>query len=122
MIIEDDNGETISSRDLDAMPSQLEISKMLTLSTAHLTEKTAKALEEAAEELPPYCTINWAPSFTREEGYIWHVGDENPVVQAGRDFPDEFAALFSLALENGCDWLMLDRDADTADNLPTYEW
>lgn len=98
----------------------LETHKMLVLSTAHLTEKTAKAIEEAAEELPPFCTIDWAPSFMRAEGWIWYVGEENPVVT--RPFPDEFAALFSLAMENGCTWLMLDRDADPADNLPTYEW
>jgi hypothetical protein len=101
---------------------KLEIAKMLVLSTSHLTEKTAKALEEAAEELPPFCTINWAPTFTRDEGYVWYVGEENPVVAAGNSYPEEFAALFSLAMENGCNWLMFDRDGDTVDNLPTYEW
>lgn len=117
MIIEDDNGESISSRDMDYVPTMPEIHKMLVMSTAHVSEETAKLIDEAYDRKHA-----WAPAFARAEGWLFYVGDENPVVKHGLDYPEEFAALFSFAMEQGCTWLMLDRDGDTVDNLPTFEW
>lgn len=46
--------------------SQLEIHKMLVLSTGHVTEETAKKISGDREG-----SIDWGPTFTRDEGWVF---------------------------------------------------
>lgn len=90
------------------------IQKMLVLSIDHLAQETREALDHrVALGRPP-----WDPQLTWSHGWIWWVGEENPVVTT--DFPDEFAAIFSLAMAHGCDWVRFDEIGDELAELPLF--
>jgi hypothetical protein len=74
------------------------------LSTAHITEGTAKWLESHAQQRGEY-------------GFLVHVPSE---VEAGR-YPPDLARLLD-AVRGEADYLLLDRDGMTDDRLPTYDW
>lgn len=85
---------------------KVEIDKMLTLSTAHINK-----------EVDSYITENDVASFSSEYGYIIHVSHE-----VDPDHPQILADLLSFALQQDCQWLCLDRDANTIALFPTFEW
>lgn len=90
----------------------MEITKMLTLSTAHIPEDVAKSLETEPE------TDNFGLSvYPFDYGFWIHVPHEIPV-----SLPPSLAACLRLAKENGCTWLQLDQDAEPLDDLPVYDW
>jgi hypothetical protein len=83
----------------------LEITKMLVISTGHLTEDTCN---------------NWQ-SGTRffdkgEWGFFANVGDED------EDLPSDLRSCMALARANECDWIMFDCDGPLLKELPYYEW
>lgn len=103
---------------------KLEIRSFLVLSTAHLPEKTAQMLDEVQwgspeserdADRPPTCGGTYG-------GYGWfmYVQDE------GHDETDaEFPGLgqvFAFANKLGFSYVLFDRDAETVDGLPTYDW
>jgi hypothetical protein len=89
--------------------SNPEISKMLTLSTAHVSEDSAQMLAFGDTRLP----VMFAK---RDYGwFIWCNGE-------GSEPPPDLAACIAKARALGCDWLCLDRDGETVGDLPTYEW
>lgn len=84
----------------------LEISKMLTLSTGHLTEQAIDYL--ASLNAPVY----------RKDGYGYFV-------YVHWDFDDPALSLLDsldFAEEQGCDWVMFDSDGPQVDGLTYYEW
>lgn len=98
--------------------SDLEIHKMVALSTGHLTAATAQLFEdvEAAanamnrEKLPVFYPKG-------EWGWFVYVGED-----AGEPYPDDLKAILDFARRKGCDWIMFDSDAGLVDCLPTYDW
>lgn len=97
----------------------LEISKCLTLSTAHITEVTSAQLESEAK------TNKLGISVYLKEGYgFWIFCPDDLVLQyeSGLYIPEDLWACMSLAYENGCNWLCLDCDGLQTDKLPVYEW
>ena len=92
----------------------LEITKMLTLSTAHITEDTNRLLI-----IEPYTDGMQLSVFTKADfGWFIYVNDD----LENRSIPDDLKACLELAKENGCKWLCLDCDGDTVDELEEYEW
>ena len=94
----------------------LEISKMLTLSTAHIKEETAELFN--AFEIPFDICI-----YDKESGldhYGWFLTEWDLSQKA--NIPLDLLACFRLAERNGCDWLCLDCDGQITELLPTYEW
>lgn len=90
----------------------MEITKMLTLSTAHIPESVAKSLETEPE------TDNYGLSvYPFTYGFWIYVPSEIP-----SHLPPSLAACLRLAKENGCVWLQLDQDAEPLDILPVYDW
>lgn len=90
----------------------MEITKMLTLSTAHIPESIAKSLETEPE------TDNFGLSvYPFAYGFWIHVPQEIP-----ENTPECLASCLRLAKENGCAWLQLDQDAEPLDELPVYDW
>lgn len=89
----------------------MKISKMLTLSTAHIPESVVKALECEPETnqfgLSVYPFIY---------GFWIFVPNEIPAT-----LPKSIAACLSLAKENDCQWLCFDCDAELVSSLPTFE-
>lgn len=89
----------------------LEISRILTISTAHIRSQTARLMDMDAIHIGFYSA--------GEFGYhIWTFGWENY-----RDMmPEDLKICIKYAAEHGCDWLCLDGDAETVSDLPVYEW
>ena len=93
----------------------MEIRKTLVLSTAHITYETNRMLRETdAEEWPcvggPYSAYGW----------FVYAHEEN--LGEGKDrIPDELFAVMQFARAKGCDNVLLDEDAETVDELPTWE-
>src|ERR1044072_4939688 len=94
------------------------IRQMLDISTAHVSFDTSLWLEEQAE--------------------LTHLNDEDRVLTVGdtgygwffysgldlevSDIPDDLKAVATHARALGCDYVLLDRDADEIDELPTFVW
>lgn len=97
-----------------------EIAKMLVLSTAHLSEQTCLAY---LPDCRPGKVLE-EPIIAFEKGeYGWFVHvSEAPADSEGPDVPLELRSAIHVARREGCQWIMFDRDGDTIDELPTYEW
>jgi hypothetical protein len=94
----------------------LEIRRFVVISTAHVSETTARRLDNTpAKEWPcaggPY----------GEYGWLVYVHDENAGV--GRDaIPTDLFEAMCWARKQGCDYVLFDCDADMIEGLPTYDW
>lgn len=89
-----------------------EITKMLVLSTAHLTEYACN--QWLAESCP------WACYEKAEIGYFMYACDDTQPGEPG--VPAEIAPIIAFARANGCDWVMFDCDAPEIEGLPVYDW
>lgn len=92
--------------DTPASPPALETTKMLVLSTTHLKEKTCNGF------LPTYVHAY------EKADYGWFVYVE----PAPDGLPDSLTTCLQFAHEQGCEWIMFDRDADPISELPVYSW
>jgi hypothetical protein len=92
----------------------LEIDKMLTLSTSHLTEKTVTwYLETNNSELVVF------PK--KDYGYFIFIGSDY-VEELYKDIPNDLVEVIKFALKKDCAWLCLDRDAEQIEELDVYPW
>lgn len=90
----------------------MEITKLLTLSTAHIPEDVAKSLETEQED------DNFGLSvYPFTYGFWIHVPHEIETF-----LPPSLVACLRLAKENDCAWLQLDQDAEPLGGLPVYDW
>lgn len=95
---------------------KLQISKMLTVSSAHIKEETAQFLnDETRDELIVY------PKLVYGWFILANPGTEDFEAELTR-IPEELANLIRFAKENGCDWLCLDCDGDKVEGLPIFDW
>ena len=88
----------------------LEISLMLTISTAHISERTAIMLKCTSEELD-------IPIYTMGE-YGW-------LVYVSAEFTSPFEDLNEIAAfarQHNCTWVRLDPDGHIIDDLLVYDW
>ena len=102
--------DTRSYRDND-----LEIHHMLTLSTAHIDQTTRDLLTRTARnegldtvQIPVY----------EKDGYGWFIPVDNHI-PPGTTRP--LTVCIMATLMAGCDWLCLDADGPTVDEIPIYE-
>lgn len=100
----------------------VEIDRMMTLTTGHITAKTAGLLEEASRT---YSNRTDMPATCKKDKYGWFVylpgrcpGDMNDIVRQ----PEDLKLLMLYAMANGCDVLCLDADATELPFLPVYQW
>lgn len=102
----------------------IEIESMLVLSTGHLLKNTAATLNEEAEELPPFCNIEWGPAFHREEGWLFHVPPRTAdgFLDMPLDAPVDLRRVLAFAQEHGCAWVLFDCDGAQIEGLPFKEW
>lgn len=85
----------------------------LVLSTAHITERTSEILTSDA--------IDGLVAYPKGEyGFFVYVPEESS--EGISDCPKDLMACIEAAKERGCEWLMLERDAETMETLPTYDW
>lgn len=94
------------------------ISKMLTMSTAHLREATCNEWLGScpgAYRKGDYGWIVFATAFATDSYVMTDAGDYTPV-------PNELRLACRHALEQGCAWACFDRDGDPVEGLVTYDW
>lgn len=88
----------------------MELNKILSMSTGHITENDAKLLEsEQGFTVGKY-----------EEGFFIFTNVFEMRKQEG--YSEEFYNLVLLAKELDCRFMNIDRDADYIPGLPTFEW
>lgn len=98
----------------------LEIARMLTISTAHISKETADLL---AGDVDFGIDVCWGACLS-----VYNKGDYGWLVFADAantghpGMPADLAACLRLAQENDCEWLCLDRDGDVVESLPVYDW
>lgn len=91
-----------------------ETHKMIVLSSAHVTENTARAM-----------SANEAAFIYYEKGdYGWFlpVMDADYIRVTRESGFEDVGIILEYAAAQGCTWVMLDADADTCDDLPSYDW
>lgn len=94
------------------------IQNMLEVSTANINEDTAKWLVQQAKKTED----NKMDLIVYEKGTY---GMFIPIyidMFKGKDIPDQLIFLIGYAVGKGCSWVMIDRDAEVIDELPTYDW
>lgn len=96
----------------------LEITKMLTLSTAHISYDTATKLDAAVSHQQFGACVVY-----NKDSYGWFIYiDSNALAESRNGVPTDLLACIELALAEGCAVLCLDADANEVDELPCYEW
>ena len=92
----------------------MEIAKMLTISTAHVTQKTANKIDR--EE------ITGLVIYSKDE-FGWFIFIPEDLYEEDYDeLPKDLKACIQLAMDNDCNWLCLDCDGEELDELEVYEW
>jgi hypothetical protein len=89
--------------------------KMLCLSTAHVSEATAKMLNDTPYTLWPVVGGPWA------YGWLMYAHDER-LDSGDKHFPDDLWECCVFARSKGFDYILFDQDADIADGLTFYSW
>lgn len=90
----------------------MELAKMLVLSTAHLSEQTAR-------DWMAVCP--WTCFEKGDYGWFMYVCDDVAITEA-EAVPLEVRSAIHVAKREGCEWIMWDCDASCIDELPQYEW
>lgn len=103
----------------------MEICKMLTLSTAHITKETADKLNHDCKPVAPedynlhsFCWDLAISCYPKNE-YGWFLWIDLADLETA---PEDLRRCINLALDNDCEWLCIDRDGPIEESLPTYEW
>lgn len=95
--------------------STLFITKMVTISTTHISEKTAHLLEvEAKENNLGICVYNKA-----DFGWYITIDDE---IKRNTDLPKDLYKAIQFASDVGCQTLCLDCDGTVVGFLDKYDW
>ena len=90
----------------------MNISKMLTLSTAHLRPDTRDFL--ILESIKGYYGLS---VYSNEYGFFIYVDEDNEL----NNIPNDLSGCLQLAKDNDCEWIKFDRDELPIDNLKVYE-
>ena len=91
---------------------ELEIARMLVLSTAHMSPRTA-------HHWMPHCS--WSVFNKGDYGWFMYVCDDTGITEAD-GVPLEIRSALHVARREGCHWIMWDRDGPVIDELPEYDW
>lgn len=112
----------------------MEIVKMLVLSTAHVSKSTAitMTLQGSMDELD-YSVQNEIGNGL--DVILYNKGENGwlvPIItddlKEGESFyhevkaPEDLATVLRFAMEQGCSWVMFDKDGEQIESLPKFEW
>lgn len=92
----------------------LEITKMLTLSTAHITDKTKDWLKNKSPDA-------FEKYLRGEFGWFIFICVED-IDEYLAEVPSDLEQVLRFAAAHGCVWVCLDIDGDTVKQLPVYNW
>lgn len=95
---------------------ELEFGNYLALSTSHVSGATADLLEEWSVMDP-----EWQPIEVASTRYGWFVPT---LPEQCRDpaLPADLVQALAFTRDEGCTYLLLDRDAATTERLPIFDW
>ena len=96
---------------------KLEIDKMLTISSRHVSADTKDLLDQAAddnEEDP-------MPSVYEKQGYGWFVACDSDNEETWDNYPADLVQCMKLTRDNGCFWLCLDADGPRVETLEFFD-
>ena len=98
----------------------MEITRMLTISTAHISKETADLL---AGEFPMQIVPAWEMSvgIYSKEDFGWYIYT-SPLDRIDPSMPEDLAACLRLAHKHDCEVLCLDCDGEVVEGLPVYDW
>lgn len=89
------------------------VRKAYECSTAHLPEKTARAIDIGSFAKPA--------AMQNEHGWLIYVPETLAELPDGVDC-DAFRAIMALAIDSGCDYVLFDRDVPPVDYLKIFDW
>lgn len=95
-----------------------EFTKMLTISTLHVSEETAKKLDATCDDA--MAADHWMPPIYEKDGFGWFIFIDTDVMKEYENIPADLKTVLTYAANCGCTWLCLDADADQIPELPTY--
>lgn len=98
--------------------SNYEVYTTLVLSTTHISQEDGARLDIGSD-------IYSSPMIVRGDEYSWRIYIAvNNVADAAMNMKmsPEFIDLIKLAQVHGCRYLELDRDGQTYEGLPTFNW
>ena len=103
----------------------MDISKMLTISTRHISEKTYELLRtDARTWAVKDFVVTYAKKSILEYSGFWILvpDDYEECRKHGgyKDVPDDLHECLLLAIREGCEWLCLDNDGEVLEELKTY--
>ena len=97
----------------------MDIERILTISTAHISSTTSELLSIEPETdtmgINVYCKAD----------YGWFIYVPNNLIEhynGGYDIPEDLWSCMLFAYEKDCNWLGLDCDGDVVKDLKTYDW
>ena len=96
---------------------KMEIDKMLTISSRHVSADTKDLLDQAAddnEEDP-------MPSVYEKQGYGWLVACDPDNEETWDNYPADLVQCMKLTRDNGCFWLCLDADGPRVETLEFFD-
>ena len=96
---------------------KLEIDKMLTISSRHVSADTKDLLDQTAddnEEDP-------MPSVYEKQGYGWLVACDPDNEETWDNYPADLVQCMKLTRDNGCFWLCLDADGPRVETLEFFD-
>lgn len=101
-----------------------EIEKMLVLSTVHVPPALARVLDAAIEDRIIGGVLPFNMAMARDEGWLFMIPERDGwfVSELLASLPAGLSAPFTVAMNEGCQWLLFDRDGPEEPNLPTYDW
>ena len=96
----------------------MEISKMWTLSTAHITKETDKWLTEQAKEPAEGLCV-----YEKTGGHFIHVPNISDFekMEISEDIPEDIMIIIGFAISNDMNWICLDCDGPI-EEFATYKW
>ena len=93
--------------------NKYDITKMITISTAHIKESTTSFLDETL----------LLPVYPSDYFYTIWIEDDTEYYDTFKNaIPNDLWACIMFAHNLGCQWLCLDGDGKIVDELPVYEW
>ena len=93
----------------------MEIARMWTLSTAHISRETDQWLTEQSKEPTEGLCI-----YEKTCGHFIHVPDDFDFEEM--NLPKDIETIIAFAIGCDFDWICLDCDGDIETMFPTYKW
>ena len=101
--------------------NKLELSTIMTISTAHLTPDTLNLLATAETYDPTFTNITYYPKILDGDNIGWFIYPCVPSSQIHENIPDDLKAILNLAEFCNASVICVDPDGPVIDNIPSIK-